>query len=189
VSGGSCYELQPLWARRMSWHRAWRCGLGTQRYLPAVWFVAEIHESKIRIMIFSMFVPIALSFEAPIIKATSKDHPYWRALSGAKQDRVVRKRAQHHISGQIYVPTLQFPLSSSYLIRVNSPSQACALLSDWYVKTWSSKPVVVAFSQSAVIEIDLRCHFGDISGKPPVSASSMWIDINGSLSFLGAASP
>ena len=53
--------------------------------LPAVWFVAELHGSKIRIMIFFMFTPIALSFEAPIIKATSKDHSYWRALSGARR--------------------------------------------------------------------------------------------------------
>jgi hypothetical protein len=40
--------------------------------LPAVWFVAELHESKIRTMISFMLISIALSFKAPITKAISK---------------------------------------------------------------------------------------------------------------------
>jgi hypothetical protein len=58
---------------------------------PAVWFVTELHESKIGTMTSFILILMALSFKAPITKATSKGHPHWRALSGARRIVWVRK--------------------------------------------------------------------------------------------------
>ena len=53
--------------------------------LATIWDGTEMHKKEVGIVSSLVRIPIAVSLKTSITKATSKGHPHWRALSGARR--------------------------------------------------------------------------------------------------------